>query len=120
MNISESGTSKILTYLGFAAKSGKLVYGKDMIREYITDPKIQNKLIIIATDAGPRVKKDLKIRCEINNVKYFEILEKSTLSKATGMKEVSALGITDENLSKAIVDVLRGEQNVRGKDTNGR
>ncbi len=120
MNISERGMSKILAYLGFATKAGKLAYGKDMIREYITDPKVHNKLIIIATDAGPRVKKDLKIRCEINRVQYFEIFEKSTLSKATGMKEVSALGITDENLSKAIVDVLRGEQNVRGEDTNGR
>ncbi|MGB9615577.1 MAG: L7Ae/L30e/S12e/Gadd45 family ribosomal protein, partial [Fervidobacterium sp.] len=97
-SINENKLQKVLTYLGFAAKSDKLVYGKDMIREYIKDPRLSQKLVIVATDAGSRVKRDLKIRCELNNVKYIELCEKSLLSKSVGMNEVSALGLTDENL----------------------
>ncbi|MBO8160381.1 MAG: ribosomal L7Ae/L30e/S12e/Gadd45 family protein [Thermosipho sp. (in: Bacteria)] len=94
---------KILTYLGFAAKAKKLVYGKDHIREYIKNPKLKNKVIIIAKDAGDRVKKDIKIRCDISRVPFIEISTKSELSKATGMVNVSVLGIKDENLAKSII-----------------
>lgn len=105
--IDEQKLKKILSYLGFAAKSNKIVYGKDMLRDYITDPRIKTKVIIIATDTGQRVKKDLKIRCEINKVNFFELCEKSVLSKAVGLKQVAAIGIGDENLAKSIIDALK-------------
>ncbi len=105
--INEEKLRKVLSYLGFASKSNKLVYGKDMIRDYISDPSVRTKVIILATDAGPRVKKDLKIRCEINGVNLFELCEKTVLSKAVGMKEVAALGVSDENLAKSIIEVMK-------------
>lgn len=105
-NISEMQMQKILAYIGFSAKSGKIVYGKDMLREYIKDTRIKTKIVLIASDAGIRVKKDLKIRCEISNVPFLEIFNKSVLSKAAGLKEVAAVGIVDENLAKSIIEVL--------------
>lgn len=104
--IDEGKLKKVLTYLGFAAKSNKIVYGKDMIKDYISDPTIKTKVIVIATDAGPRVKKDIKIRCEISGINLFELCEKSVLSKAVGMKEVSAIGVSDENLARTIIEVM--------------
>ncbi|MBO8139743.1 MAG: ribosomal L7Ae/L30e/S12e/Gadd45 family protein [Thermosipho sp. (in: Bacteria)] len=95
---------KILTLLGFASKAKKLVYGKENIRDYIKDHRLKHKIIIIATDAGTRVKKDIKIRCEISNVPYIEISTKEKLSHATGMVNVSVLGVSDENLAKSIVN----------------
>lgn len=107
ININNERLRKVLSYLGFASKSNKIVYGKDMIKDYISDPNIRTKVIILATDAGPRVKKDLKIRCEINSIDLFELCEKSVLSKAVGMKEVAAIGVSDENLAKSIIEVLK-------------
>ncbi|MGQ9855367.1 MAG: L7Ae/L30e/S12e/Gadd45 family ribosomal protein [Fervidobacterium sp.] len=104
----EEKLAKVLSYLGFAARANKIVFGKDMIKEYLNDPRIKDKVLIIAKDAGERVKKDIIIRCDISNVDYFEILDKKTLAKAVGKKEISVLGIVDENLVKAIKDVLKG------------
>ncbi|SHH15410.1 L7Ae/L30e/S12e/Gadd45 family ribosomal protein [Thermosipho atlanticus] len=97
---------KVLTLLGFASKAKKLVYGKDNIREYIKDFKQKHKVIIIASDAGERVKRDVKIRCEISRVPYIEFSKKDELSKATGMLNVSVLGIKDENIVKSIIDLI--------------
>lgn len=95
---------KILTLLGFASKAKKLVYGKDNIRDYIKNPKLKNKLIIIAKDTGERVKKDIKIRCNISNVPLIEFSDKKTISKATGMENVAVIGIIDENMVKSILE----------------
>ncbi|ACJ75810.1 ribosomal protein L7A family [Thermosipho africanus TCF52B] len=95
---------KILTLLGFASKAKKLVYGKDNIRDYIKNPKLKNKLIIMAKDTGERVKKDIKIRCDISNVPLIEFSDKKTISKATGMENVAVIGIIDENMVKSILE----------------
>ncbi|MFN4200777.1 L7Ae/L30e/S12e/Gadd45 family ribosomal protein [Fervidobacterium gondwanense] len=100
---------RVLSYLGFAAKANKIVFGKDMIKEYLNNPKIKDKLLIIAKDAGERVKKDIIIRCDINNIDYFEVFDKKTLAKAVGKKEISVLGIEDENLVRAVKDVLKDQ-----------
>lgn len=105
--IDEEKLKKVLSYLGFAAKSDKIIYGKDMIRSYISNPAAKTKVVIMATDTGPRVKKDVTIRCEINQVNLFELCEKSVLSKAVGMKEVSVVGVNDENLAKSIIELLK-------------
>jgi ribosomal protein L7Ae-like RNA K-turn-binding protein len=103
--------NKVLSYIGFAAKANKIVFGKDMIKDYIGDPRIGKKLILIANDAGQRVKKDIIIRCEINNVPYFEISNKQTLAKAIGKSSISVLGLADENLVEAIIKVIEGKGN---------
>lgn len=104
--MTEQQIQKILTFLGFAARSKNLVFGKDMLREYITDPGIAKKIVIIARDTGDRVKRDLKIRCQMNNVKYLELFEKAELSKAIGKESISAVGISDENLVDGILKLL--------------
>ncbi|AMW32594.1 Ribosomal protein L7Ae [Fervidobacterium changbaicum] len=101
----EQTLNKILTYMGFAARANKIAFGKDMIREYLTDKRIAKKVLIVAKDAGERVKKDLKIRCEINNVPYIEIGDKKALAKAVGKSNLSAVGILDENLAEAIIKI---------------
>ncbi|ONN27002.1 50S ribosomal protein L7ae [Thermosipho affectus] len=109
---------KILTLLGFASKAKKLVYGKDNIREYIKNPKIKTKVILIAKDTGQRVKKDIKIRCDISNVPFVEIADKKTLSKATGMLNIAILGILDENMAKSILNFSKEGGENESKNIN--
>ena len=97
---------KILSLLGFAAKAKKLVYGKDNIRDYIKNPKLKKKVIILAIDTGERVKKDIKIRCDVSNVPIIEFFTKAELSKATGMVNVAVLGVRDENMVESILNIL--------------
>ncbi|QTA38098.1 ribosomal L7Ae/L30e/S12e/Gadd45 family protein [Thermosipho ferrireducens] len=99
--------AKILSLLGFASKAKKLVYGKDNIRDYIKNKRLKRKVIIIASDAGERVKKDIKIRCEISNVPIIELSTKERLSQATGMLNIAVLGIKDENMVASIINIFR-------------
>ncbi|WP_448374611.1 L7Ae/L30e/S12e/Gadd45 family ribosomal protein [Fervidobacterium sp.] len=99
--------SKVLSYLGFAARANKIVFGKDMLKDYISDQRLSKKVIIIATDTGARVKRDIIIRCQINNVPYFEIFDKETLAKAIGKNRISVIGILDESLVEAILKTLQ-------------
>jgi ribosomal protein L7Ae-like RNA K-turn-binding protein len=105
----EQKINKILTYMGFAARANKIAFGKDMLKEYLSDKRISKKVLVVAKDAGERVKKDLRIRCEINKVPYIEIADKKTLAKAVGKTNLSAVGILDENLAEAIIKVVQAE-----------
>jgi len=105
----EQKINKILTYMGFAARANKIAFGKDMLKEYLSDKRLRKKVLIVAKDAGERVKKDLKIRCEINNVPYIDIADKKTLAKAVGKINLSAVGILDENLAEAIIKLVHAE-----------
>lgn len=110
MNFSEVQVQKVLSLLGFAARSGKIAFGKDMLREYITNVRIKRKVVLIAVDAGERVKKDLRIRCEINRVPYFELSQKSELAHAVGKREISAIGVMDPNIVDGILEVLQSQK----------
>ncbi len=104
---------KILTLLGFASKSNNLVYGKEMIRSYINNPRIREKILIIPTDTGERVKKDILIRCESKQIPYVELFTKAEISKAVGKINVSVVGIKDEQLVskvKELISKLRGDK----------
>jgi ribosomal protein L7Ae-like RNA K-turn-binding protein len=105
----EQKINKILTYMGFAARANKIAFGKDMLKEYLSDKRISKKVLVVAKDAGERVKEDLRIRCDINKVPYIEIADKKTLAKAVGKTNLSAVGILDENLAEAIIKVVQAE-----------
>lgn len=97
----------MLTLLGLAAKSGALAFGKDMLRAYISDHRMRKKIVIIAKDAGERVKRDLRIRCELRGVPMLELLSKEQISKAVGKRHVAAVGLLNENMVEGALNVLR-------------
>lgn len=105
-NLGPEKLQKIFSLLGFASRSNNLAFGKDMLREYISDPRQRKKLVIIATDAGERVKRDLRIRCNLKEVPFLEILSKAELSRATGKQNVAAVGILDEHMVEGILRTL--------------
>lgn len=98
---------KILSYMGFAAKANKIVYGKQGLRNYIRSFQ-KKKVILIPSDTGSRVKLDVIKHCQIFDVPYIELnSSKSILAKALGKQNISVVGITDENIIEGILKTFQ-------------
>jgi ribosomal protein L7Ae-like RNA K-turn-binding protein len=98
---------KILSYIGFAVKANKIVYGKQGLRNYIRSFH-KKKVILIPKDTGSRVKLDVIKHCQIFDVPYLELnCTKSTLAKALGKQNISVIGITDENIIEGILETVQ-------------
>ncbi len=94
---------RVYSLLGFAAKMGKLSYGKERIRAYMRSNR-EKKLVILAKDASERTKKDIRIRADINGVDVLEAFTKEELGKLLGKREISVLAVEDDS----IIDGIRG------------
>lgn len=90
---------KILAYLGFARKMGRVFAG--MALEKKLDEK---KIVLLLFFPSINEKNKSKLLRRDENVKYRDI-EEVDFAKL-GLKPCKALGLTDGGLSKAILDVL--------------
>ena len=89
--------SKVLTYIGFAKKSGNLRSGVNAINTL----KTANLLIVCATASQNTVKEAVKL-----SVKFScPIVESKVLiEEITGKGNCKLIAITEGNLAKAILD----------------
>ena len=91
--------SKIVSYLGFARMSGNLRAGSNLIASL----KKAN-LIIVSADASENARKDAK--------KYSDkfacplLLSAVSLEEITGKENCKTVAVTEENLSRAILENL--------------
>ncbi|PLV59472.1 L7Ae/L30e/S12e/Gadd45 family ribosomal protein [Thermotoga sp. KOL6] len=97
---------KVYSYLGFAVKARKVVFGKERIRAYIRSPR-EKKLIVIAEDASDRTKKDTIMRCENKGVPYVIMFTKEDLGRLLDKPGVSVVGLEEDNLIEAIEKVVK-------------
>lgn len=97
---------KVYGLLGLTAKSGNIVFGTDACIEKIENKKV--KLIIVATDASEKTKKNIKFVCDKNNVsiKIFGTIER--LSKSIGKNNKAIIGIKNESLANEISRIING------------
>ena len=86
---------KIISYLGFAQKAGKIIYGADNVLK----KKKLYPLVIICSSASDRTKKDIASFC--GNAPLVEVEDLSSLMNKNGVKVVA---VTDFNLAAAIVN----------------
>lgn len=91
---------KIKTYLGFAEKSGTLVIGTDNL---LKSKKL--KLIIFSDNLGESAQKKLINYGNSKNIVYYK-LSIDELHEIYSKIELKAVGITEENLAKAIEALL--------------
>ena len=92
--------SKIKSYVGFAIKSGKIVYGVDNIIKY------SPKYVFIDEFLAPNSKKKLINFLENKDIKYIVI----EISQIIQNENCKAFGLLDNNLIKAIKKVInKGE-----------
>ncbi|MCI5819179.1 MAG: hypothetical protein MRZ86_01135 [Acidaminococcus sp.] len=87
---------KIVTYLGFAQKAGKVVLGVDNI----TKKKKRYPLILVCDSASERTKK------EILNFGGTSVFETSNVAELANKQGCKVIAVVDENLANAIINEL--------------
>lgn len=95
--------SKLETYLGFAAKAGKLKFGMAKTEE--SAAKRKSKLIIIANDISEKSKKEMLFTANKYGVTAVVLSCTSELEKATG-SHGSVISVEDESFAKAVIERL--------------
>lgn len=88
--------NKIYSMLGLARKGGKISIGYDVT--CIEVEKKKSLLVMIASDASEKTKKNIIYVCDKYSGKYIEYGEKELLGQCLGKKMVSVLSINDENI----------------------
>jgi len=97
-------TDKILTLLGFASKSGKIIFGTSACSVSIKHKKV--KLVILAGDISENSEEKIVRICNRSNVPYIKIFDRDVISKAVGKSNKTVLGIVDNNFSKKILEYV--------------
>ncbi|HHZ02691.1 MAG TPA: 50S ribosomal protein L7ae [Tissierellia bacterium] len=94
--------NKIYSMLGIGRKGGNITIGFDAA---VSDlEKNKSYLVIIASDASEKTKKNIRYYCERYNCEYIEYGEKEILGRSLGRKVVSVLSIRDKNIAKYILN----------------
>ena len=94
--------NKISTYLGFAIKSGKVVFGYDNL---ITTKK-NIKLVLICSSLNDKMCSKVTVFCQKKNISIYRF-ETDQLSDMVHRDNCKVIGIVDESLSKAIKNELK-------------
>lgn len=95
---------KIKAYLGFAIRSGKVIFGSDKLFE---SKKIPQLVLISATQNEKVTAKVIRF-CEENNIRVFKL--DSDLGAIIGRDNCKVIGILDMELAKAINNELEMEK----------
>ena len=90
--------NKIISYLGFAQKSNNCIMGQTALKKTTK----QLKLILVCNSASENLK-DMA-RNLANKHKCEMIISQIELKNLIKFDDIKILGLTDENLSKAIVE----------------
>ena len=94
--------NKIYSMLGLAKKGGNISIGYDATLFNIKNNK--SELVLLASDASDKTKKNIQFFCDQHDAKYIEYGENEVLGKCLGRKVVSVLSITDKNIASYIIN----------------
>lgn len=100
--------NKLIAYLGFAKKSGKLSSGEQIALEKIKESKA--KIVFLASDASQNTAKRIRDKAGYRGIRVCEKLNRQELGKAIGQEERVVVCINDRGFAAAICKVLEGEQ----------
>ena len=90
--------SKISAYVGLAQRAGSVLYGEDIICE----KKNLVKVVLVSSSATDKYKE--RILKKMGDCPVFIV---DGLCEALHRQGVNAIAITNDNLAKAVVGVLR-------------
>lgn len=96
--------NKIYSMIGIANKGGKVAIGYDVT--CLNIEKNKSVLVLIASDASEKTKKNILYVCDKFNCKHIEYGEKELLGKCLGRKMVSVLSVNDENIASYLLNNL--------------
>lgn len=92
-------SAKIKSYIGFAIKARKALFGLDNITDY----RKRTYLILIDESLSPNSTKKLTRHAEEKNIPLVPYIIDSVLPE----KNCKAIGIIDQNLAAAILNELK-------------
>ncbi len=96
---------KILSILGIASKTGKIVLGQKALKTYISSFQ-RKKFLVFASDHGESVDALIQ-KCKTYGVPFVKLkVNKADLGKAVGKSEVSAVGIVEETFIEGIKKII--------------
>ena len=101
---------KILGLLGLTRKAGKIVFGTEMVIDAIKKDRV--KLLLVATDAAERTKKNFEMIAIEKKIPIRVIESIEEISKAIGQQNKAILGITDINFSKEMIKCIDGGDSI--------
>ena len=110
-------TEKLLSTLGLCARARKLVMGTPMVCEALRQGGKSPVLAVLeASDTSENTHKKLDDKCTFYGVPLYRLPADTTrLGKAIGKTgAVAAVGVTDENLYKALAVHLPPREDVGG------
>lgn len=90
--------SDIAPYVGFAIRSGAVIFGAERIEE----KRAKALVVLIDAEAPEKFRSGLKTKCK--STPCFEV---ENLPLATHRDNVKAIAVTDASLAGAIVNLMR-------------
>lgn len=100
--------SKILTFLGFAQKAGKIVSGSSTVESMLGSKDA--KLLIVAEDTSQSLVKQILNKCENLKQKYIIFGTKDELGMAIGKSQRAFIIIKDINIANAILETTKSTE----------
>ncbi|MGN0704762.1 MAG: L7Ae/L30e/S12e/Gadd45 family ribosomal protein [Lentihominibacter sp.] len=98
---------KLISYLGFARKSGNLISGVNTCTFGMNKGKV--RLVILAEDISENSEKKILKEIRKHNVKYVKYGDSEELSHATGCSGRSVFAVCDDNFAKVILNEIDRE-----------
>ncbi|MCR5098601.1 MAG: ribosomal L7Ae/L30e/S12e/Gadd45 family protein [Lachnospiraceae bacterium] len=95
---------RVLSSLSLCKKAGLLACGELQVEEAVKSGKGQ--LVILAADAGGRVKKDVTDMCNCYQVEIREYGTRDSLGQVTGKGYLSQVCVTDKKFSESITQKM--------------
>ena len=99
---------KVISYLGFAKKSGNLVTGVNTCTFAMAKHKV--KLMILAEDISENSEKKIMKEIRKHGVKYVKYGTIDEMSHAVGSSGRSVFAVCDKNFSDVILNEINREE----------
>ena len=98
---------KLQAFLGLVRRAGKIVYGKELVRDYL-GKKQAKKLLLVASDASGEVKSDWCKRSQSHGATCIILnnTDRSALGNAVGKEMLSVVAIADEGFADQILKLV--------------
>ena len=99
---------KVFSYLGFAARCGRISLGADQVIAAVRKSGGKNIAVILASDASDRTKKQIKDKCSSYGASLLPVsVTGDELARAVGKSmTLSCVACSDESLASALVKLF--------------
>ncbi len=98
---------KVLSYLGFAKKSGNLMAGVNTCTFAMNKGKV--RLMILSEDISENSEKKIMKEIRKHGIDFVKYGSGEELSRAVGTSGRSVFAVCDENFSKVILNEINGD-----------